>query len=301
MPRGNPSIWKKHGASYSELTGTLTSVERAQDIAPRRLPPVAPGALAEARATKPAGTLSLKPHKGVGSFVLQSNWSLGVPQCSSGGSGAAAAAAPTAAAAGCSAGGGADRSRAQGAGPGPSSSAAAAAATATPPAGSVSRWAAVSGAASGGPVTAGLPPRSYSTESRTNYTPPPTDFRRVRSAGPGASQMVPPNHPNDWRTTKQVDFRPELTAGAPPPPPPFRQAASGPLLPTDVPPDSQFTTQHRNHFTAGAGRSLRDSQALRPSGCRATQAAPYNIITGAVPYNNNAFEHWDGRDYRRHR
>ncbi|GIL55747.1 hypothetical protein Vafri_11280 [Volvox africanus] len=281
MPRGNPNIWKKHGASYAELSGTSTSIERAQDVAPRRLPPVSPASIADMRAMKPAGVPSLKPHTGVGSFVLQSNWSLGVPP-----NGTAAAVHGSR---GSSRAGGGDS-----AGPGPSSAAAEAATQPAP----ASRWAAVSAAAGGGPVTAGLPPRTYNTETKSNYGPPPSDFRRTRSAGPGTSQFPKPDQPNDWKTLKQVDFRPELAAGAPPPPPPFKASTSGSLLPCDVPPNSQFVTQHRTHFQ---GRSLREAQSLRPSGCSATQAAGYNIITGAGAYNNNAFEHWDGRDYRRHR
>ncbi|EFJ43685.1 hypothetical protein VOLCADRAFT_96065 [Volvox carteri f. nagariensis] len=121
-----------------------------------------------------AGTPSLKPHKGTGSFVMQSTWSLGVVP-NAGGTGTSAAT-----------GGSGD-----GAAPGPSSAAAAAATT--------SRWAAVSAAAGGGPVTAGLPPRSYSTETKFNYGPPPSDFRRTRSAGPPVSQFPKPGQPNDWK------------------------------------------------------------------------------------------------------
>ncbi|GIM04161.1 hypothetical protein Vretimale_8784 [Volvox reticuliferus] len=168
MPRGNPNIWKKHGASYAELSGTSTSIERAQDVAPRRLPPVSPASLAEARDTKPAGVPSLKPHKGVGSFVLQSNWSLGVPPC---GTAAAVHSGRSSSSSSSSGRGGGGDS----AGLGPSSAAAAAAAQPAP----TSRWAAVSAAAGGGPLTAGLPPRTYNTETKSNFGPPPSDFRRT--------------------------------------------------------------------------------------------------------------------------
>ncbi len=107
--------------------------------------------------------------------------------------------------------------------------------------------------------------------------------------------LLPPMH----RTTKQVEFRPEVVANAPPPPPAFKEGNSGPLMPSDVPTGpAHYVTQQRAHYP---GRSLSDSQSLRPSGCRATQQPGYNIITGAVPFVNNSFEHFDARDYRRHR
>lgn len=71
MPRGNPYIWKKHGQSYAELAGTTTAVERAQEIAPRRLPAVIPAMVAELRSTKPAGMPATMLPRGAGSFVMQ--------------------------------------------------------------------------------------------------------------------------------------------------------------------------------------------------------------------------------------
>ncbi|KXZ49589.1 hypothetical protein GPECTOR_20g445 [Gonium pectorale] len=120
----------------------------------------------------------------------------------------------------------------------------------------------------------------------------------VQSAGAVLSEMPKPNYPNDWRTVKQLDFRPDALARSERAPP-VRAHDAGRLLPSDVPPGSQFASTSR---AVHVGPSAAAAAAVPPSGSRGgTRAAGYNIITGAPPLGNNAFEAWDGRDYRRHR
>ncbi|GFR40239.1 hypothetical protein Agub_g808 [Astrephomene gubernaculifera] len=153
-------------------------------------------------------------------------------------------------------------------------------------------------------ASAGLSPRTYITETNIHYKPPPAGFRRAKSATLPPSEMPKPTYPNDWSTSKQADFRPDrllhppTSAPAGQPTRPAGQRDSGRLLPDDVPPASQFVTLHRSQFVGGRHA---EAAAIPASGGRGTMAAGYNIITGAGPYGNNAFEHWDGRDYRRHR
>lgn len=81
-----------------------------------------------------------------------------------------------------------------------------------------------------------------------------------------------------------------------------RHQGCGRLLPTDnVPP--QYTTQAVSDF--GPRGQPADAVAARTgprAGHPAAQNPGYNIITGGShAVGNNAFERWDGRDYRRHR
>ncbi|KAG2489097.1 hypothetical protein HYH03_012323 [Edaphochlamys debaryana] len=177
----------------------------------------------------------------------------------------------------------------EGAGPGPGSLRSTAPASAR----------AAAAAARAGGADSGMPvqPRTFATETKSNYAPPPADYRRAAAAAEPPSQMPRGNHPNDWSTSKQLDFRSDALQRLEP----SRLAVhrdSGRILPTDVAPDSQFTSQSRTHFT---GRTLTEARSIPPSGGRGTQHPGFNIITGAAPYGNNAFEFWDGRDYRRHR
>eukprot|EP00198_Chlamydomonas_reinhardtii_P007442 XP_001696779.1 predicted protein [Chlamydomonas reinhardtii] len=115
--------------------------------------------------------------------------------------------------------------------------------------------------------------------------------------------MPRPNYPNDWSTSKQQDYKPDVLSRLDPARP-IRHRDSGRLLPQDIPSGDAaataavFTTATRAAFT---GPSRAEASAIPPGGGTRTQPAGYNIITGAVPYANNVFEHWDGRDYRRHR
>ncbi|KAG2431561.1 hypothetical protein HXX76_009575 [Chlamydomonas incerta] len=285
MPRGNPNVWKKHGQSYSELAGTSTAVEKHQELAPRKLPPVSRADVEAVKALPPAGTPAKAMPRGAGTFVMQSTWSMSSPAQPA--QPATNTANTNTAAAGRSASG-------REAGPGPSSLSA-----------SMPLAAAGGGGGRGGSGAFGgsSTARSTATEQRSNFMPPPAEYRRGASATTPVSEMPKPSYPNDWSTSKQQDFKPDVLSRLDPARP-IRHRDSGRLLPQDIPPGDAaataavFTTASRAAFT---GPSRSQAAAIPPGGGRGTQPAGYNIITGATPYNNNVFEHWDGRDYRRHR
>lgn len=159
---------------------------------------------------------------------------------------------------------------------------------------------AASGADGGACGAAGPSGRAAgATETRSNYRPPPPDYKRQGSARMPPSQMPRPDYKNDWRTSKQADFSPDALSRLDPSRPAVAKD-SGRLLPQDVPPGAPgaFATATRSQFV---GHTQAEVRRIPMAGGKGTQAAGYNIITGASAYTNNAFEHWDGRDYRRHR
>lgn len=142
--------------------------------------------------------------------------------------------------------------------------------------------------------------RSLPTEAKAQYRPPPEGYTRPVALRTDRCTVPKHSYPNDWKTTKALDFPPDqLQRLDPARPARQRDTSSTQLLPNDAPP--QYSTQHRADFP---GRNAREAQAIAPCGGTITKPAGYNIITGGTidSTKHNAFEHWaGGRDYRRTR
>lgn len=132
------------------------------------------------------------------------------------------------------------------------------------------------------------------TETKSEFKPPPDNYRRREPLRTDKCTIPIPTYPNDKLTTKQLDFTAERHRNAVPREP-YSLKDNGRLLPNDVPP--QYDTHTRSVYT---GPVKKDTLAIQTAGQNATKPSGYNIITGGSSLQNNTFEHWDGRDYRRH-
>mmetsp|Transcript_25271 Transcript_25271/g.54930 ORF Transcript_25271/g.54930 Transcript_25271/m.54930 type:complete len:217 (-) Transcript_25271:503-1153(-) len=136
---------------------------------------------------------------------------------------------------------------------------------------------------------------SKATEARTQFRPPPEDYK-CGVPLKTESQFPVPNYPHEFKTSMQADYSPEVLQQA------QRTRAvkhkdSGRLLPQDVPP--QYTPVSKETFV---GHTTAQARAGPKAGFPATQNPGYNIITGGPALNNNVFERFQGStDYRRHR
>mmetsp|Transcript_6762 Transcript_6762/g.16836 ORF Transcript_6762/g.16836 Transcript_6762/m.16836 type:complete len:230 (-) Transcript_6762:419-1108(-) len=154
------------------------------------------------------------------------------------------------------------------------------------------------------PAAQGAKPAApKATEIRSQYKPPPEDYKRRAPLRTDKSSFPVPNYPHEFKTVTQADFHAD-----PMKEPGFvrttavKHKDSGRLLPTDpVPP--QYTTQAVADFSSTRGGPQETAMRAAPrAGNPATKNAGYNIITGGPhAIGNNVFERWDGRDYRRHR
>ncbi|KAG2426122.1 hypothetical protein HYH02_014837 [Chlamydomonas schloesseri] len=295
MPRGNPNVWKEQlGSSYAQLAGTSTSCEQHRALAPRKLPPVSHADVEAVKALPAAGIPAKSLPRGAGGFVMQNTWSMGMPGANNTNTNTNNTTAARTTLTGSRINSGHEAVQ------GPSSLSATMPLSASGAGGGGGGSSSSSSGAGGGSSTAR---HSTATEQRANYVPPPAGYRRGASASKPASEMPKPNYQNDWSTSKQQDFKPDALSKLDPARP-IRHRDSGRLLPQDIPPGDSaavaaaFTTAARAAFT---GPSRREAAAIPPGGGTCTRPAGYNIITGATPYANNTFEHWDGRDYRRHR
>ncbi|MEW5316565.1 MAG: hypothetical protein WDW38_007932 [Sanguina aurantia] len=138
-----------------------------------------------------------------------------------------------------------------------------------------------------------------STTFKASYQPPPPGQSRRDAIRNEKSSFPQGTYPSDYRSLQQTDYLPgalQLTERVRP----STVRDSGKLLLKDV--ENSYATQHATDFGRLTPTNVKDSRARIPSGgVGGTQRAEYNIITGGSSLVNNNFEHWDTRDYRRHR
>lgn len=133
-----------------------------------------------------------------------------------------------------------------------------------------------------------------SSETKVEFAPPPKDHKRREALRTDKSHRPTGTYLNDYKTTKQLDYTSQRHLDGERRPP-FSLKDNGKIIPADVQPD--YSTQAR---TSHVGSIRSETLPIRTAGHPATSNSGYNIITGGAPLQNNAFEHWNGRDYRRH-
>ncbi|GMH35790.1 hypothetical protein BSKO_03658 [Bryopsis sp. KO-2023] len=145
-------------------------------------------------------------------------------------------------------------------------------------------------------IGGGDPPTKLVSEQRSKYcAPPKQDNPKEKPQCVRGGNFSLGADKNDYRTVAQIDFKRDRS---PSPPLPIRPKDAGGV----------YSMGDHVSFKTTAGSSFKDHcqefvnlKANRGSGLENTHQPGYNIINGSGSLSNNAFESWDGRDYRRMR
>eukprot|EP00877_Chromochloris_zofingiensis_P009014 jgi/Chrzof1/4366/Cz14g10150.t1 len=142
--------------------------------------------------------------------------------------------------------------------------------------------------------------KPVSSMTKAHYRPPPPDHIRQEPVHACPSQFPKPSYPNDYKTTKQLDYQPNVLQRAGPPVKGHKVLGdSGSPIPSVIQPD--WTTQTSQAFK-GWSRPEVAAAAAHTAGQPISNKSQYNIITGGPPMTNFVFESWDAKhDYRKTR